>query len=527
MIRIRQVKVLINRNSTQQLERKIASKLNIHSDEIEKIIINKRSIDARDKNNILYIYEVDISIKNENQILKKYFSKDIFRSPKEIYQLPKCGTKKLKSRPIIVGSGPAGLFCTYILAETGYSPLLIERGEKVEDRVKTVNTFFEQGMLDPESNIQFGEGGAGTFSDGKLNTLVKDSFFRKKKVLEIFVRYGTPKEILYDHHPHIGTDILRKVIINIRNQIIKMGGEIRYQNCLTNLVIENNQIMEIEINHKEKISCEALILAIGHSARDTFRMLYQKRIIMTSKPFAVGIRIQHPQKMIDAMQYGNTPYLEKASYKLVHQSSYNRGVYTFCMCPGGYVINSSSEKKRLVVNGMSNYKRDSINANSAIVVTISKSDFGPHPLDGIRYQEKLEEKAYQLGDGMIPVQLYQDYKKNQVTKKLGKIQPVFKGKYHYANLNELFSKEINESIKEAIESFASKIENFNHKDAILAAVESRTSSPIRIERDENFNSNIKGVYPCGEGSGYAGGITTSAIDGIKVAEQIIKTYANE
>ncbi|MCI8347422.1 MAG: NAD(P)-binding protein [Bacilli bacterium] len=526
MIRIRQVKVLVNRNSEEELKKKTASKLKIRPGRIEKISINKRSIDARDKNNVLYVYEVDISIKNENQVLKKRFSKDIFKSPREAYQLPKCGTEKLKTRPIIVGSGPAGLFCTYLLAEEGYFPLLIERGEKIEDRVKTVNTFFEQGILNQESNVQFGEGGAGTFSDGKLNTLVKDSFFRKKKVLEIFVEHGAPKEILYDNHPHIGTDILRKVIVNIRNKIIKMGGEIRYQNCLTNLVIENNRIKEIEINHKYKLPCEILVLAIGHSARDTFQMLHQKGLNMTSKPFAVGIRIQHPQKMIDTVQYGSSSCLEKASYKLVCQSSHNRGVYTFCMCPGGYVVNASSEENRLVVNGMSNYKRDSINANSAIVVTVSERDFGPHPLDGISYQQKLEEKAYKLGNGMIPIQLYQDYKKNQITRGLGSIKPVFKGRYSYANLNELFPKEISDSIKEAIESFACKIDNFNRGDAILAAVESRTSSPIRIVRDKNLNTNVKGIYPCGEGSGYAGGITTSAMDGIKVVEQIVKIYTN-
>lgn len=526
MIRVRQVKVLVSKDSIKELKKKTAFKLNIQPSQIQKLFINKKSIDARDKNHILYVYEVDISIKEENQVLRKYLSKDVFKSPEEIYQIPKTGTKQLKVKPIIVGSGPAGLFCTYLLAEAGYSPLLIERGEKIEDRVKTVNTFFEHGILNPVSNVQFGEGGAGTFSDGKLNTLIKDPFFRKKKVLEIFVENGAPKEILYHYHPHIGTDMLRKVIVNIRNKIIKMGGEIRYQNCLTDVVIENNQIKKIEINHKEKIPCDVLILAIGHSARDTFRLLNRKGILMTSKPFAVGVRIQHPQKMIDTIQYGNNPLLEKASYKLVYQSSYQRGVYTFCMCPGGYVINSSSEENRLVVNGMSNYKRDSINANSAIVVTVSKDDFGPHPLDGIKYQEKLEEKAYQLGDGKIPIQLYQDYQKNQTTRKLGNILPVFKGKYHYANLNELFPKEINESIKEAVESFSSKIPNFNQEDAILAAVESRTSSPVRIERDENFMSNIKGIYPCGEGSGYAGGITTSAIDGMKVAEQIIKIYAN-
>lgn len=530
MIRIRQIRILSQKDSEEILKKKVASKLKIDIEDIKKLEIKKRSIDARDKKEIFYVYEVDVQTKEEEKVLKRCHHKDIFKSIVEKYQFEKEPSKdsiKIKDRPIIIGSGPAGLFCAYLLAEHSYHPLIIERGEKVENRIKTVNQFFEDGILNPESNIQYGEGGAGTFSDGKLNTLVKDKGYRKKKVFEILVANGAPSEILYDSHPHIGTDYLRKVIINIRKKIIKMGGEFWYQSCFTDFLVEEGEMKQVTINHQKTISCQVLVLALGNSARDTFEMLYKKGLQISSKPFAVGIRIQHPQKMIDEAQYGKTSNLEKSSYKLVYQSSKNRGVYSFCMCPGGYVINASSKKGQVVVNGMSNYKRESENANSAIVVTISKKDLKEGPLEGMKYQQNLEEKTYEIGKGKIPIQQYGDYKDNVVTTNLGSVAPVFKGKYTYANLNDIFPLEINESIKEAIEFFGSKIKGFNRKDALLAAVESRTSSPIRIERNHEFCSNIKGIYPCGEGSGYAGGITTSAVDGIKVAEQIINKYDYE
>ena len=435
----------------------------------------------------------------------------------------------LNSRPVIVGSGPAGLFCAYMLSSYGYKPLVIERGESIDDRIKSVEEFWNNNKLNINSNIQFGEGGAGTFSDGKLNTMVKDKRFIQKKVFEIFIENGAPEEIMYDYKPHIGTDILRKVVKNIREKIIKMGGEFRFNTCLTNIYYKENKITSIEINNSEIIETDVLVLAIGHSARDTFNMLYDSNIEMESKPFAVGIRIQHNQSDINMSQLGkeHIDSIGAVSYKLTYKSTDNRGVYTFCMCPGGYVVNASSEENHLAINGMSNYKRDTKNANSAIIVTVSKEDFGQHPLDGIEFQRKLEKKAYEIGKGLIPTQKYIDYKNNVISEKFGSIEPIFKGNYTLANINNIFPEFINKSLKEAIEYFGTKIEGYNTNDAIISAVESRTSSPVKIIRGDNFESNVLGIYPCGEGAGYAGGITSAAIDGIKVFEKISNKFTSE
>lgn len=527
MIRIRQIKINIEHNQEKHIISKISKMLHTNSEMIISYNIVKQSLDARKKDNICYVYEIDVKLINETKVLKKISSKDIFISPIEKYQFPISGNKTLKTRPIIVGSGPAGLFCAYLLAENGYQPLIIERGEMVEQRIETVENFWQTGILNPESNVQFGEGGAGTFSDGKLNTLIKDKYFRGKKAFEIFVENGAPAEIMYLNKPHIGTDILRKVVKNIRQKIISMGGEFRYNTKLTNIKIINNYIQEIEVNNTETIPCHILVLAIGHSARDTFQMLYDHDIKMSAKPFAVGLRIEHPQKLINQSQYGveNHPLLPPASYKLTYTTKKNRGVYSFCMCPGGYVVNASSELKHLAINGMSNYKRDTKNANSAIVVTVNPKDFGQSPLAGIDYQRKLERLAYIKGQGKIPLQTYKDFKNNEASTKLGSIIPSLKGQYNFANLNEILPEYVSESIKEAIPEFDKKIAGYANKDAILLGIESRTSSPVRIERNENGISNILGIYPCGEGSGYAGGITTAAIDGIKTAENIAKEYS--
>ena len=525
MIRIRQVKIPISNDNNDHLKKKISHILKTKESDIKSFTIIKKSIDARDKNNILYVYEFDVDTDLENKILSNNNSSDIFLSPKEEYVFPESGNEKLDNKIVIVGSGPSGLFCSYLLTELGYKPIIIEQGEKVEDRVKTVNKFFETNKLNELSNVQFGEGGAGTFSDGKLNTLIKDKMFRGKKVFEIFVENGAPEEIMYLQKPHIGTDILREVIINMRNKIINRDGEFLYNTKLTNLVIEDNKIIGIEINNKERIDCSVLVLAIGHSARDTFYMLNNNHLEMKSKPFAIGLRIEHPSDMINKSQYGdNYKLLPPASYKLTYQTSTGRGVYSFCMCPGGFVVNASSEKNRLVVNGMSNYKRDERNSNSAIVVTVDSKDFGNELFSGIEFQRRLEEKAYDLGKGFIPVQLYKDFKNNKVSEELGEIIPNTKGKYTLSNLNDLFNKEIVDSIKEGIDNFGRKIKGFDREDAVLLGIESRTSSPVIIKRNEEFQSNILGVYPGGEGAGYVGGITTAAIDGIKVAEEIIKKY---
>lgn len=526
MIRIRQINVAIDEDENELIT-KCAKKLKTNKENIEEYKIVKKSIDARDKQNIVFCYEVDIKAKNEDEILRKNKSKDIFEASNTQYEFKITGKQKMKNRPVIVGSGPAGLFCGYMLASYGYKPIIIERGEQIEKRVKTVETFWKEGNLNKESNVQFGEGGAGTFSDGKLNTLVKDKMGRNKKVLEMFVEAGAPNEILYLNKPHIGTDLLRNVIINLRNKIIDMGGDIRYNSCLTNIEIQDSHIKSIEINNNEKIETEVLILAIGHSARDTFRMLNKNKIKMEPKPFAVGVRVQHPQKKINYSQYGKfKDMLPPATYKLTYHSSNGRGVYSFCMCPGGYVVNASSEDRRLAINGMSNHSRDSKNANSAIVVTVIPNDFKGNLFGGLEFQEKLEEKTYEIGKGKIPIQTLKDFMENKKTEKIGSVELEMKGDYSLANLNEILPDYIAESLKEAFINFDKKIKGFANGDTILAAIETRTSSPVRIVRDELGQSNIKGIYPAGEGAGYAGGIMSAAMDGLKVAESIAKIYSN-
>lgn len=528
MIRVRQVKVNINEDNIENIKKKASKKLFVRPDEIKCIKIHEQSIDARNKPELFFVYTVDVEVNNEDYVLKRCKSSDVLITPHEEYVFNITGTNQLNNRPIIVGMGPAGLFCAYLLAETGYKPVIIDRGEPVEERVKTIEEFWNTGTLKPNSNVQFGEGGAGTFSDGKLVSQVKDSTFRRKKVFDTFIKHGADPKIGYVNKPHIGTDKLRDIIKGMREEIISMGGEFRYNTCLTDIEIDNNKIKRIQVNNSEWIDTDIIVLALGHSARDTFKMLYDKQLKMAPKPFAVGIRIQHPQDMINKNQYGlvSHPKLEAASYKLTYKATNGRGVYSFCMCPGGYVVNASSEEGRLAINGMSNNARDSKNANSALIVTITPDDFGTSPLDGIEFQRRLEENAYKLGNGLIPIQLYKDYKNNNVSTKLGSIEPIFKGNYKLSNINDVFPSYINESLKEAIEYFDRKIKGYSNGDAIVAAVESRTSSPIKIERDDNGESSILGIYPCGEGAGYAGGITSAAIDGIKVAELIAQKYKN-
>lgn len=521
MIRIKQIKIDAHKKQDEEIKKKI--RFNLHLDKNEKLeyIIKKQSLDARDKKCIYYVYNVDVTVKNEDAILKRNKSALISKTPVDGYQ--KKTTKNKNQKVVIVGSGPAGLFAAHTLVEAGIKPIIVERGEQIEKRVKTVQEFWQTNKLNINSNVQFGEGGAGTFSDGKLNTLVKDKYFYGEHVLKTFVSFGAPKEILYSYKPHIGTDVLREVIINMRKHLLSLGAVFLYNSCMTDLITENAKIKGIIINNSEKIMCDKLILAIGHSARDTFELLHERGLVMEAKPFAVGLRIEHLQDKINESQYGSIykDDLGPATYKLTYQSTNGHGVYSFCMCPGGYVVNASSENNRLAVNGMSYYKRDSKNANSALIVTVDKRDYGKNLFDGVEFQKQLEEKAYSIGKKNIPIQLLKDYYNNVPSTNLGKIKPCIKGNYEFANLNELLPKELNGALKEAITYFATKIEGFNGDDAILSGIESRTSSPIKILRNSNFSSNIEGIYPSGEGAGYAGGIQTSAIDGIKVAEEII------
>lgn len=525
MIRVRQIKVNVLKDSIDFLKKQVAIRLKISPFEILSMQIVKKSIDARKKESIFFVYEVDVTLKEEEKVLKKNRSDDIFLTSLKPYQFLVTGTNTLNHRPIIVGSGPAGLFCAYFLSLYGYRPLIIERGEMVEKRVQSVEQFFLTGKLNPNSNVQFGEGGAGTFSDGKLNTLVKDKRHLGKKVLEIFVENGADKDILYQSHPHLGTDCLREIIPNMRRTIMDLGGEFLFETLLTDIKVLNGKISMIELNHETWISCDVLVLATGHSARDTYEMLYQRGVFMEGKPFAVGVRVEHPQDFIDDLQYGKFKnYLPPAEYKLTYTTKNKRGVYSFCMCPGGYVLNASSEFNRLCVNGMSEKSRNSKNANSAIVVTVNQNDYGTHPLDGMKFQRELEEKAFLLGNGKIPVQLYKDFKNNVVSKSFGCFSSCTKGDVMFCNFNELLPKFLCDSLKEAFVEFGAKIPCFSQDDMILLGVESRTSSPIRIQRNEDFFSNIFGIIPCGEGAGYSGGITTSSIDGILCAEKVASFY---
>ncbi len=518
-IKIRQIKVPITKDTDNFLQEKIKKLLKVTPVDYK---ISKKSIDARDTNNIYYIYEVIVKVDDKVNIKS---SKDIIEYIEENYTLPPSGDIPLKEKIVIVGCGPAGLFSAYMLSKSGYHPYIIERGKTIDERVEDVKKFWEEGTLNENSNVQFGEGGAGTFSDGKLNTLIKDKRHLGKKVFEIFVECGAPKEIMYIKNPHIGTDILRTVVKNMRKEIEKMGGVFKYNTTLTNIIVEDNHLNGIVINNKEIIKTNNCIIALGNSSRDTIKMLREEGVEMTPKPFAIGLRVMHSQDIINKNQYGKYyNILPPASYKLTYTTKEGRGVYSFCMCPGGFVVNASSEKERLVVNGMSNYKRDEETANSAIVVTTTPADFNESIEGAINFQRALEEKTYKLGNGKIPIQLLKDFKENKKSTKLGNVKPITKGDYVLENIRNILPDYITTSIIEAFDNFAQKIKGFANDDTIIAAIETRTSSPIRILRDENFESNIKGLYPAGEGSGYSGGITSSAIDGIKVAESIIKKY---
>lgn len=544
MIRLSQLKIEIDKINPVTVEKEkealipyISKYLHVNQDRILSITLRKRSLDARKKENIQYIYTVDVELSEEVKFWKNLNEKphkkqnkrnqsNIQKAEIHRYNFKQTGIQKLNNRPVVIGFGPAGMFCALELARAGFNPLVLERGEAVEERIKTVEHFWKTGELNSLSNVQFGEGGAGTFSDGKLNTLVKDPIGRNHKVLEELVRFGADGHILYQNKPHIGTDCLREIVKNIREEIIRLGGEIKFHSLVTDFVIEENEIKAIEVNHKQLIPCDAAILAIGHSARDTFKKLYERNIYMELKAFAIGVRVEHPQEMIGLSQYGKEYVnLPAAEYKVTHQTRSKRGVYSFCMCPGGFVVNSSSEQGHLVVNGMSNSKRDEKNANSAIIVSVTPDDFSSnHPLSGVEFQRKWERLAYEIGGGFIPTQVYGDFKENKKSLGYGAILPNTKGAVSFANLRECLPDYVCEGIIEGIEAFDKKIKGFSNPETILCGVETRTSSPVRITRNEAFLCNVNGIYPCGEGAGYAGGITSAAMDGIKIYEAIASVY---
>lgn len=525
--------------------------------------IVRRSIDARRKPDIFFVYSVRIT-EAGFRLPKKADRKRVKSADVREYSFSenvretkgaalKQDISKEPSRPVITGFGPAGMFCALMLARAGLKPIVLERGKCVDERIKDTESFFAGGKLNVNSNVQFGEGGAGTFSDGKLNTGVGAQGGRSRKVLEIFVQHGAPEEILYDNKPHIGTDILVAVVRSIREEIIRLGGEVLFDSCLEDIVTGASKIYANTENTGKKsgadkitqggrvvaavykntltgeereLPADAVCLAIGHSARDTFTWL-SKKAPMQQKAFAVGLRIEHPQDLIDRNMYGEdferlrrVHSLPAADYKLTAHTAQGRGVYSFCMCPGGFVVNSSSEMGQTTVNGMSYHARDGENANSALIVTVSGKDFGEGTLDGISFQRRLEKAAFAEGGGKVPVQLLGDFVEGRSSVGLGLVKPCIRGEYALGNLRRVLPDFVSEAIIECMEHFNKKIPGFFMPDACLSGVESRTSSPVRILRGENYMSDIRGLFPCGEGAGYAGGIMSSAVDGIKCAEGI-------
>lgn len=528
MLQVHQVKLNVEED-VNQIPLKIEEMFRLESDQILSWKIVKESIDARKKRDIKKVYTVHIELDDEEKVVQLSNGKAEYVVEKP-YILPVPGKEKLQNRPVIIGFGPCGIFSALILAKMGYAPLVLERGASIEQRVKDVQMFWETGVLNPRSNVQFGEGGAGTFSDGKLNTGIKD--IRIGEVLSELVGAGAPEDILYKQRPHMGTDLLRQVVINLRKKIENLGGEIRFSACLTDIEVEYDQLKKIQINETEWIPAENLILAVGHSARDTFQLLFNKKIEMKPKPFSIGLRIEHTQKIINQSQYGDeklSEILGAADYRLSYRCQNGRGVYTFCMCPGGQVVASASETGSLVTNGMSYHQRDGENANSAILAEVTPQDFSSsHPLAGVFFQKQWEEAAFKLGGSNYhaPIQKVGDFLQGIVTQdNCDGVKPTYRPGVTYGDLTQCLPDFAVKAIQEAIPRFGRQLKGFDQPDAILTGVETRSSSPIRIERNELLQSSIRGIYPAGEGAGYAGGIISAAVDGLRVAERIIEQYA--
>lgn len=524
MIRVSELKLPIGANQ-KTLEKKLAKALRVPVEEIQAYRIFKRSLDARKKENIHYAYVVDVEVKNEKKLLEKNKDKNISKTPDLSYQMLK-GEQQPEKRPVVVGFGPAGMFAGLLLAEMGLRPIVLERGGDVDSRKAAVDIFWNTGKLDVENNVQFGEGGAGTFSDGKLTTRIKDP--RCRKVLEELVDAGAPEEILYDAKPHIGTDLLRGVVKNIREKIKSLGGEVRFFAKVTGFDWQENQVQAVLLENGECIETEDVILALGHSARDTFTLLHAEQIALEQKPFAMGVRIEHPQEMIDTVQYGEAAHLlPAADYRLTYTTEKGRGVYTFCMCPGGYVVAAASEEGRLAVNGMSEHARDGKNANAALLVQVYPEDFGSaHPLAGMYFQRELEEKAFAAGGGnyTAPVQRVGSFLQTESAAQ-HEVEGTYRPAVKECSMDDIFPAFMTEALREALPAMGRKLKGFDRTDALLTAVESRSSSPIRIVRDKNGMSlSHKGIYPAGEGAGYAGGIVSAAVDGILAAEKIAEKY---
>lgn len=530
MIRISDLK-LKPEHRKEDLNSWLAKILHIEEKEIVKAVLVKESIDARKKPQIFLIRVVDVEVKNQKELEKRLKKQKLQYSIPSLKSYPYPEKQETKTKVVVVGSGPAGLFCSYFLALAGQEVVLLERGKPVEDRAKDVELFWKTGELLANSNVSFGEGGAGTFSDGKLNTLVKDKTGRNYAVLETFVKFGANPAILYEAKPHVGTDVLQKVVHSMRVALEELGVKVCFETCMTKVLWDEKQkVTGVELQTGEIISCDKVVLAIGHSARDTFYALKEQGLVMEPKAFAVGFRVEHPQDMMNVSQYGEAcaKLLPAAPYKVATKTSVGRNVYSFCMCPGGYVVNASSEPGRLAVNGMSYSGRDGANANSAIIINVEPEDFpSKDVLAGVEFQRTIEERAYLLGGGKIPCAYYGDFRSKVRGEALEPVVGTFpsetKGTVCFTDLTSILTDSMNHAFVEGMETFGRQIEGFNRPDAIMLGIESRTSSPVRIPRNETMEANISGIYPCGEGAGYAGGIMSAAMDGMKVAEQIIQS----
>ena len=531
MLRLTDIKLPLNHDE-QALEKAVLATLGIDAEQLNAINVFKRGYDARNNKDIQLIYTLDVDVSNEDSLLEKFIKQTHVRpTPDMQYKFVATAPENLTERPVVVGLGPCGLFAALILAQMGFKPIVLERGKAVRERTKDTFGFWRKQPLNPESNVQFGEGGAGTFSDGKLYSQVKDRKHYGRKVLHEFVAAGAPAEIEYVSKPHIGTFKLVNMVEKMRAQIIELGGEIRFSTKVEKLDLEatdnGNQIKGLHLSNGDYLASRFVVLAIGHSARDTFTALHEQGVYIEPKPFSIGFRIEHEQSMIDACRFGDNagnPILGAADYKLVHHCKNGRSVYSFCMCPGGTVVAAASEPGRVVTNGMSQYSRHERNANSAIVVGITpEKDYPDHPLAGIELQRRLEEAAYRAGgeNYNAPAQLIGDFLAGKPSQELGEVTPSYTPGITLTDLSKVVPEFVTEAIREAIPAFDRQIKGFAKADGMLTGVETRTSSPICIKRTGDYESvNVSGLYPAGEGAGYAGGILSAGIDGIRVAEAV-------